>query len=120
MPCKQQSGILTAYCGCRFWGKGGTNEYLTYVSFETKNGEFLPIMVHPDFYHIGCTYGNIGSSFTSSMIVKTPFFPHPRVKKVFLKAFASYDDEEVLELLFQHAEERGGRTFPTSCKRRWI
>jgi hypothetical protein len=54
------------------------------------------------------------------MIVKTPFFPHPRVKKVFLKAFASYDDEEVLELLFQHAEERGGRTFPTSCERRWI
>jgi hypothetical protein len=48
-----------AYCGCRFWGKGGTNEYLTYVSFEKKNGEFLPIMVHPDFYHIGCTYGNI-------------------------------------------------------------
>ena len=40
--------------------------------------------------------------------MKTPFFPHPRVKKVFLKAFASYDDEEVLELLFQQASRGEG------------
>jgi hypothetical protein len=54
------------------------------------------------------------------MIVNTPFILHNRVKKVFLKAFSSYDDREVLELLSQQAEERGGRTFPTSFERMWI
>jgi hypothetical protein len=42
------------------------------------------------------------------MIVNTPFIPHVRVKTVFLKAFKLYKDEEVLKLLFQQAEERGG------------
>jgi hypothetical protein len=50
----------------------------------------------------------MGTSFSSSMIIKTPFLPHPRVKKVFLKAFQSYKDENELNLLFQQAEERGG------------
>jgi hypothetical protein len=97
-----------ACCGCRFWGQGGFNENLTYVSFEKVEGDFLPIMVHPDFHLLKLTYGNNGSSFTSSMKVNTPFLPHIRVKKVFLKAFSSYDDREVLELPFQQAEERGG------------
>jgi len=65
-------------------------------------------MVHPDLGHVGKTYGYNGSSFTSSMIVNTPFIPHVRVKTVFLEAFKSYEDEEVLDLLFQQAEERGG------------
>jgi hypothetical protein len=42
------------------------------------------------------------------MIIKTPFLPHNRVKKVFLKAFQSYKDENELDLLFQQAKERGG------------
>jgi len=54
-------------------------------------------MVHPDLGHVGKTYGYNGSSFTSSMIVNTPFIPHVRVKTVFLEAFKSYEDEEVLE-----------------------
>jgi hypothetical protein len=54
---------------------------LTYVSFEKVEGDFLPIMVHPDFCHIKHTYGSNGSSFTSSMIVNTPFLPHIRVNK---------------------------------------
>jgi hypothetical protein len=95
-----------AHCGCRFWGKGG--ESFSYVSYEKVDGEFLPICVHPDLRHIEKTYCNIGTSFSSSMIIKTPFLPHPRVKKVFLKAFKSYKDEEMLDLLFQQAEERGG------------
>jgi hypothetical protein len=98
-----------AHCGCRFWGNDSVlKESLTYVSFEKVDGEFLPIMVHPNFHHIKSTYGHSGSSFSSSMIVKTPFHAHNRVKKVFLKAFQSYKDEEVLDLLFQQAEERGG------------
>ena len=83
-------------------------------------GDFLPIMVHPDFHHLKLTYDNNGSSFTSSMLVNTPFLPHIRVKKVFLKVFLSYDDREVLKLLFEQAEERGGGGIPTSFKRRWI
>ena len=97
-----------AYCGCRFLGKGATIESLTYVSFEKVDGDFLPIMVHPDLGHVGKTYGYNRSSFTSSMVEKTPFLPHIRVKKVFLKAFESYKDEEKIDLLFQQAEERGG------------
>ena len=98
-----------AHCGCRFWGNESVlKESLTYVSFEKIDGELLPIMVHPDFCHIKSTYGFSGTSFSSRMIVKTPFLQHNRVKKVFLKAFQSYKDEEVLDLLFQQAEERGG------------
>ncbi len=98
-----------AHCGCRFWGnKSVQQESLTYVSFEKVDGEFLPIMVHPSFKHIEITYGQNKISFFSSMIIKTPFLPHPRVKKVFLKAFQSYKDENELDLLFQQAEERGG------------
>jgi hypothetical protein len=95
-----------AHCGCRFWGKGGKS--FSYVSYEKVDGKFLPICVHPDLRHVEKTYGNIGTSFSSSMIIKTPFLPHPRVKKVFLKAFQSYKDENELDLLFQQAEERGG------------
>ena len=77
---------------------------MTYVSYEKVDGEFLPIMVHPSFKHIkstyGSTYGSTVASFTSSMIIKTPFLPHTRVKNVFLKAFKSYEDEEMLDLLF--------------------
>ena len=65
-----------ACCGCRFWGQGGFNENLTYVSFEKVEGDYLPIMVHPDFHHLKLTHGNNGSSFTSSMLVNTPFLPH--------------------------------------------
>ena len=65
-------------------------------------------MVHPEFAHIRRTYGYYASSFTISMIEKTPFLPHNRVKKVFLKAFKSIKDEEVLDLLLQQAEERRG------------
>ena len=98
-----------AHCGCRFWGNNlHGREKLTFVSFEKVDGEFLPIMVHPEFAHIRRTYGYYASSFTISMIEKTPFLPHNRVKKVFLKAFKSIKDEEVLDLLFQQAEERGG------------
>ena len=42
------------------------------------------------------------------MIVNTPFFPHNRVKKIFIKAFKLHEAEEEIELLFQQAEERGG------------
>ena len=97
-----------AHCGCRFWGDGGFNEYFTYVSFEKVDGELLPLMVHPSFKHIVITYGHSHISLTSSMIIKTPFLQHTRVKNVFLKAFKSYKDEEMLDLLFQQAEERGG------------
>ena len=62
-----------AFCGCRFWKCDGINENLTYVSFEKVEGDFLPIMVHPDFHHIKRTYGVDDYSFSSSMIVKTPF-----------------------------------------------
>ena len=65
-------------------------------------------MVHPSFKHIEITYGQNHTSFSSSMIIKTPFLQHTRVKNVFLKAFKSYEDEEMLDLLFQQAEERGG------------
>ena len=92
-----------AHCGCRYWGGGGIHENFGYVSFEK-----VPLMVHPGFQHIKHTYGGNGSSFTSSMIVNTPFIPHVRVKTVFLKAFKSHEDEKVLDLLFQQAEERGG------------
>jgi hypothetical protein len=92
---------------CGYWGCRDIYKNLTYVSFEKVQGDFLPIMVHPDIRHIKQTYGHNGL-FSSSMIVKTPFLSHVRLKKVFLKAFKSYQDEEVLELLFQQAEERGG------------
>jgi len=108
MSYKEGHCFNDASCGCRFWGDCGINENLTYVSFEKVDGDFLPIMVHPNFQHIESTYGDNGSLFTSSMIVKNPFFPHVRVKTVFLKAFKSYEDEKVLDLLFQQAEERGG------------
>ena len=65
-------------------------------------------MVHPDLHHVQQTYGENGSSFTTSMNVYTPYIPHARIKKVFLKAFSSYKDEGEIELLFQQAEERGG------------
>ena len=81
---------------------------MTYVSYEKVDGEFLPIMVHPSFMNIKITYGHSHISLTSSMIIKTPFLQHTRVKNVFLKAFKSYEDEEMLDLLFQQAEERGG------------
>ena len=98
-----------AHCGCRFWGNESVlQESLTYVSFEKVDGEFLPIMVHPSFKHIEITYGQNHITFSSSMIIKTPFLQHTRVKNVFLKAFKSYKDEEMLDLLFQQAEERGG------------
>ncbi len=97
-----------AHCGFRFWGKEAVKESLTYVSFEKVEGDFLPIMVHPNFLNMRQTYSNDDTSFSSSMIVKTPFFPHVRVKTVFLKAFKSHEDEKVLDLLFQQAEERGG------------
>ena len=97
-----------AHCGCRFWSNVCGRENLTYVSYEKVDGEFFPIMVHPIFRHVENTYGNTVTSFSSSMIIKTPFLPHPRVKKVFLKAFQSYKDENELDLLFQQAEERGG------------
>jgi hypothetical protein len=97
-----------APCGCRFWGGFGNNKHLTYVSFEKVLGEFLPIMLHPDLRHVENTYGGTASSFTSSMVEKTPFLQHFRVKKVFVKAFQSDKDEKELDLLFQHAEERGG------------
>ena len=97
-----------AHCGCRLWGDFGTNKNLTYVSFEKVLGEFLPIMLHPDIRHVRNTYGGIGSSFTSSMVMKTPFLQHNRVKKVFVKGFKLPGDEKVLDLLFQHTEERGG------------
>jgi hypothetical protein len=99
-----------AHCGCRFWGNESIlpQENLTYVSYEKVDGEFLPIMVHPSFTHIKITYGQNHISFSSSMIIKTPFLPHTRVNNVFLKAFKSYEDEEMLDLLFQQAEERGG------------
>ena len=97
-----------AHCGCRFWGENAVKESLTYVSYEKVDGKFLPINFHPDIDHVRNTYGRTNASFTSSMIVKTPFHAHNRVKKVFLKAFQSYKDEEVLDLLFQQAEERGG------------
>jgi hypothetical protein len=97
-----------AHCGCRFWGKGYLKESLTYASFEKVDGDFLPIMVHPNLRHVTNTYGGNGTSFISSTIVNTPFLPHDRVKKVFMKAFKSYEDEEEIELLFQQAEERGG------------
>ena len=107
-----------AICGCRFWGDGGINKNLMYVSFEKVEGDLLPIIVHPNFHHIQRTYLDNGSSFTSSMFEKTPFLPHIRVKKVFLKAFELYKDEEKIDLLFQQAEERGGRTFHKSSERR--
>jgi hypothetical protein len=99
-----------AHCGCRFWGNVNVcgRESLTYVSYEKVDGEFLPLMVHPSFTHIKITYGHNRISFSSSMIIKTPFLQHTRVKNVFLKAFKSYEDEEELDLLFQQAEERGG------------
>jgi hypothetical protein len=100
-----------AHCGCRFWGNVNVcgRESLTYVSYEKVDGEFLPLMVHPSFTHIKITYGYKDRiSFSSSMIIKTPFLQHTRVKNVFLKAFKSYEDEEMLDLLFQQAEERGG------------
>ena len=112
-----------AHCGYRFWGKGQIGkESLMYVSFEKVEGDLLPIIVHPNFHHVKTTYGhNNDSSITSSMVEKTPFLPYSRVKKVFLKqAFRSYEDEKVLDLLFQHAEERGGRTLHTSSERRSI
>ena len=77
-----------------------------YVSFEKVDGDFLPIMVHPNFGHVTNTYGHNRSSFTSSMVEKTPFLLHVGVMTVFLKAFKSHD--KVLDLLFQQAEERGG------------
>ena len=97
-----------AYCGCRFLGKGATIESLTYVSFEKVDEDFLPIMVYSDLRHFKRTYSENSTSFTSSMIVNTPFIPHPRVKKIFLKAFSSYKDEWEIKLLFQQAVERGG------------
>jgi hypothetical protein len=97
-----------AHCGCRFWGNDGFKESFSYVSYEKVDGKFLLICVHPDLRHVKKTYGRMGTSFSSSMIIKTPFLPHPRVKKVFLKAFQSYKDENELNLLFQQAEERGG------------
>ena len=97
-----------AHCGCRFWGKGYLKDSLTYVSFEKVDGDFLPIMVHPNLRHVTNTYSGNGTSFISSTIVNTPFLPHDRVKKVFMKAFKSYEDEEEIEILFQQAEERGG------------
>jgi hypothetical protein len=100
-----------AHCGCRFWGNVNDvsgRENLTYVSYEKVDGEFLPLMVHPSLQHIEITYGHKGISLSSSMIIKTPFLQHSRVEKVFLKAFKSYKDEEMLDLLFQQAEERGG------------
>ena len=78
-------------------------------------------MVHPNLRHGTNTYSGNGTSFISSTIVNTPFLPHDRVKKVFMKAFKSYEDEEEIEILFQQAEERGGgRTYLTSFERRWI
>ena len=56
-----------ACCGCRFWGQGGFNDNLTYVSFEKVEGDFLRIVVHPEFLHINHTYGYNDTSFTSSM-----------------------------------------------------
>ena len=97
-----------AHCGCRFWGKEALMESLTYVSFEKVDDEFLPIMVHPNLQHVQSTYGDAGTLLNLSMITKTPFYPHNRVEKVFIKAFKSYDDEEEIDLLFQQAEERGG------------
>ena len=71
-----------AHCGYRFWGKGQIGkESLMYVSFEKVEGDFLPIIVHPNFHHIKTTYGhNNDSSITSSMVEKTPFLPYSRVK----------------------------------------
>ena len=110
-----------AHCGCRFWGKGCVRDTLIYVSFEKVDDDFLPIMVHPDLRHVKKTYGNNGTSLISkSMIVNNPFHPHLRVEKVFLKAFKLSEDEEKIKLLFQQAEKRGGKTFLTSFKRRWI
>jgi hypothetical protein len=106
-----------AHCGCRYWGKEAVQESKTYVSFEKVGGEFLPIIVHPNFHHIRTTYGNC-SSFTSSMVEKTPFLPHSRVEKVFLKAFKSHEDEKVLDLLFQR--RGGGRTLHSTFERRSI
>jgi hypothetical protein len=97
-----------AHCGCRFWGENAVKESLTYVSYEKVDGKFLPINFHPDIDHVRNTYGRTNASFTSSMIVKTPFLQHNRVKKVFLKAFNSREEEKVLDLLFKQAEERGG------------
>ncbi len=97
-----------AYCGCRFWGKGAVKKSLTYVSFEKVDGDFLPIMGHSDLHHIRRTYDKNNTSFTSSMIVNTPFIPHLRVKKILLKAFSLYKDEGEIKLLFQQAEERAG------------
>jgi hypothetical protein len=97
-----------AHCGCRFWGDFGTNKNVTYVSFEKVLGEFLPIMLHPEIQHVRNTYGKNGPSFTSSMVEKTPFLQHCRVKKVFIKGFKLPGDEKELNLLFQHAEERRG------------
>ena len=90
---------------------GGKDQYkdLTYVSFEKVEGEYLPIIVHPDFKHIRFTYSFLASSFNTSMVEKTPFLSHNRVKKVFIKGFKSHEDEKVLDLLLQHTEERGGR-----------
>jgi hypothetical protein len=42
-----------AYCGCRFWGKGGTNEYLTYASFEKKMENFFQLWFIPIFITSG-------------------------------------------------------------------
>jgi hypothetical protein len=96
------------HCGCRYWGEEAVKETRTYVSYEKVDGDFLPIMVHPNLRHVENSYGNCGKNLISSMIVKTPFLPHNRVGKVFMKAFKSNEDEKEIELLFQQAEERGG------------
>jgi len=41
-----------AHCGCRFWGKEAIRETFSYVPYEKVNGDFLPIMVHPDLRHV--------------------------------------------------------------------
>jgi len=96
------------HCGCRYWGEEAVKETRTYVSYEKVDGDFLPIMVHPNLRRVENSYGNCGKNLISSMIVKTPFLPHNRVGKVFMKAFKSNEDEKEIELLFQQAEERGG------------
>jgi hypothetical protein len=73
LSCEEGHCFNDAHCGCRFWGNGCFIESLTYVSFEEVDDVFLPIMVHPDLRHVQNTYGNIGTSLISSMIVNTPF-----------------------------------------------
>ena len=113
-----------AHCGYRFWGKGQIGkESLMYVSFEKVDGDFLPIIVHPNFHHIQTTYGTNNDSFTSSMVEKNPFHLHKRVKKVFLKAFQSDKDENMRRCLiscFSTQRKGGGRTLHTSSERRSI